>query len=206
MKKINQRITKEELKKLKLSEAIDKLSIEEKEDLKYHRNRKYNHQKQFDRWSIQYYMHWIKRYFKKKHMFLIVMKLRTGGYELFTTATSGKQFQRYGNLYFLDQDMAKPEYHSKMNILFYHQDISCPYTIDIDTGKLLSDAEVGNKDIVKALNPASLRGFIASKVIEKILEGQQISNEIKKLKMIVIINVIISGVLLIITAKGQGII
>ena len=181
-----------------------------KEDLmsiKHQKIRRLSHKKEYSKFSLDYYKEVWKYKFHKKKLFMIIMLLRNGNYQIFTTATTGRYFEISSGSYFLDQDMARRDLQTGFNVLFYHQDCAIPFKIDFNIDELMekvSKGDVGDSSIVKALNPSSFRGFIDSEVIEKVLKGQELSDQLRKMYMLIIINVVISVIMIVVVVKGQG--
>jgi len=150
---------------------------------------------------------WIAEIIKqKKHkqkIFMILMQNRNGKYSQFTIATAAQTFTYHKGTYYIDPDMVRENVFAKMNMLFYHQDCCIPFKIDFNIGELRSKLQESNSDVEKAINPITLKSFINAQVIEKVLKGAEMSNELKMIKMIVIINTIaIVGLGLMIAKMG----
>lgn len=165
---------------------------------------RYRFTDRMSKWSIQYWKEKYKESFKKRDMFLVIMQLRNGKYDMFTIATAEKSFDYKGGHYYIDTDMVREDVHTSLNSLYYHQDITMPVRIDFEVDKLLNQIQHQAKDVVKAVNPFSLKGFIHSQVIEKVLKGQELSDEMRMIKMITVMNLIIALASLGILSKFMG--
>jgi len=155
----------------------------------------------FNYWKEKY-----KMWRMKKYLFLVIMKLRSGQYEVFTASSKTKTFVKDNSMYYIDSDMARRDSTSKLDVYFYHQDIATPFLIDYDLEALNKKLDSSDKNIKKSLNPTSLKEFINSNIIEKILRGAELSNDLKFLKMLVIINLIITFICCALIAKSTGLI
>lgn len=185
---------------------MKKPTKEDKKLMKHQTLKKYRHKKHFSYFDFRFYKELYKYKYKKKSIFLMIMLLRNGKYNMFTTTTASRYFTMGGGTYFIDQDMTRRDIHSGMNTLFYHQDCAIPFKIDFNLDELTTVIKDGAKDssIIKALNPTSLRGFIDSEVIEKVLKGQGLSEQLRKMYMIIIITLVMSVISVILVARSQG--
>lgn len=207
--KKSERVIKEFDKIKNSEEQLKHESVKEatslKEVLKEQVNEGFEYKKFISKYTIKYWIEYYKAKHMKRRIFLIVMQLRNGKYDIFTIVTNQSYFERNSGMYHIDTDMAREDLHSKMNLLYYHQDISSPFRIDFDLGRIHKLMETNEESTIdKALNPSSLKGFINSQVIEKVLKGQELSDEMRFLKIIMIINLIITIILGFMIAKGMG--
>lgn len=155
------------------------------------------------KFSAQYWKEKIKYHFKKRELFLIIMQLRNGKYDMFTIATPNNYFVYKKGEYLIDPDMIREDVHTSLNSLYYSQDCSIPFKIEFDLSDLRESLR--GESVVKALNPNNLKGFINSQVIEKVLKGQELSKDIQMLRTLLIINLLITAIIAFVTLKGSGI-
>jgi hypothetical protein len=159
------------------------------------------------RWSVQFWKEFFKKNYRKRSHFLIIMQTRNGKYDMLTVATDAHYFRYAGGTYYIDPDMVREDIHTNLSSLYYHQDCVAPIRIEINIDKMLEYVkEKGNKDeaIVKALNPNSLRGFIDSQVIEKVLQGAEMMKDIKFMKLLIVLNLLISLIIGFMIGKSVG--
>ena len=187
-----------------MKKTNDPINLRERTDLIHQKITPYNHKKYYSKWSKDFWVEKFKNKFRKKRLFMVNMILRNGKSDRFTVSVSGNYFQRHGGTYYVDSDLSRTDTHSGLNELYYHQDCSIPFRIDIDIDKLFKAVGDDDNGIVKALNPNNLKGFINSQVIEKVLKGQELSQEMKMIKMFIIINMILTGAILLLFGKSQG--
>lgn len=147
---------------------------------------------------------WFKNKFQSHKMYLIVMYKRNLKYSIFTIATSDKTFIYNGGEYYLDADMGTTEVSTNLSAFFFHEDVSMPFKIKHNIDDLIESVSGEDKGIALALNPNSLKGFIKSQVIEKVLKGQELSDEMAMMKKLIIINLLVSGAVLVVVAKSMG--
>jgi hypothetical protein len=143
---------------------------------------------------------------QKRRIFMILMQLRNGKYNLFNVVTSSQTFKYEGGLYYLDGDMVRENVFSKLNMLFYHQDCALPFKVDFNISDLREELLKNNSDVEKAINPLSLKAFINAQVIEKVLRGAELSKDLQMIKLIVIINTITIIALGLLIARMGGMI
>jgi hypothetical protein len=166
----------------------------------------FDYKKYYSKFSPFY---WINNYKLKKlrrKIFLILMHLKNGKYDLFIVTTNKGFFEKYDGLYFIDPDMAREDTFTKLPMLYYHQDISIPFKIDFDIDALHKKV-AGDKQeqaVDKALNPSSLKGFINSQVIEKVLRGQDLADEMKFIKILIIISLLLQAIIGFMIGKSMG--
>lgn len=156
------------------------------------------------RFGLQFWKEFFKWEFKKRSLFLVVMWLRNGKYDMFTISTTKQSFNYHNGEYFIDMDLAIEDINTGLNVLSYHQDCSMPIKIEISIDKLTRVVNDTEKSVEKAINPFSLRNFINSQVIEKVLKGQELTDDIKQLRLILIVSVMLSAISVIMIAKAQG--
>lgn len=165
----------------------------------------FDYKKAFKWYSFKY--QWAK--YKEKNMrrklYLIIMHLRNDKYDFFYVATNNAYFEYKEGLYHIDPDMVREDTHSKLSTLYYNQDISTPFKINFDLDELHTQIQKeGDVTVDKALNPFSLKAFINSQVIEKVLKGQELSDELKLIKILIIILLLLTVIGLIMTARANG--
>lgn len=146
----------------------------------------------------------LKQKFKKRKIFLVIMQTINGKYDMFTVATSSEHFTYSGGSYYIDSAMVRENVHAKMNTLFYHQGCSAPFKIDIKLQELKDKLKNDPSKVEKAINPGSLKGFIVSQVIEKVLKGAEMIKDLQMIKMLVIINTLAIVAFALIGAKALG--
>jgi hypothetical protein len=110
---------------------------------------------------------------------------------MLTVSSSNQYFVYDTGAYFIDQDLIREDVQSKMNVLYYHQGSSLPMKIDIDVSKLMEELKENNSAIEKSVNPTSLKDFVTSDIIQKILKGAEMMKELSQIKMLVILNTVV---------------
>lgn len=167
----------------------------------------FDYKKPFSKLSFQYWYNNFRLKNQKSKIYLIIMQLRNGKYTFFIVTTLMNYFEYKKSMYQINTDFIREDTHTNLPVLYYHQDISTPFKIEINLDKI-HDTIVKDEDITidKALNPSSLKAFINSQVIEKVLKGQELSDEMRFIKILIIINLLVSIITLFIFAKGSGMI
>ena len=149
---------------------------------------------------------WYKNKYHRGRIFFIIMQLKNGKYEMFTTRSIFPYFEHRGGMYIIDPDMAREDLHSKHSALFYHQDFAAPFKIEFDVTKIHDTIVNSDEDktVDKALNPSTLKFLINSQVIEKLIKAHEISDKLQLMMILIIINLIITAVIGIIVGKSSG--
>jgi len=166
--------------------------------------KKYNPLRFMSFFSIDRYKEIFKNKFQSHKMYLIIMFKRNLKYSIFTITSSNKTFIYNGGEYFLDTDFGTDEVSTGLSAFFYHEDISTPFKIKHNIDDLITSVTKDDKGIALALNPNSLKGFIKSQVIEKVLKGQELSDDMAFMKKLIIINLLVSALVLFVVAKSLG--
>lgn len=189
--------------KLSLKEVKDIKIIPSKVDPKQ-TIKKYNYGSFISKFSIQHWKEKYKQVFKKRDIFLVIMQLRNGKYDMFTIATTHNYFSYKRGMYYVDPDMVREDSHTGLNSLYYHQDCSVPFKLTFDLDKLRETVRNEDTSVEKALNPNNLKGFINSQVIEKVLKGQELTDDMRFIKMMIVI--VLLGIALIgfMIARSMG--
>lgn len=197
-------------KNTKKSKIKDKSNTKNKPDTKKEQPsrpakiKKYVYGDYISRFSFQFWTEFYKKSFKRRSLFFVIMHLRNGKYDMFTVATDNKNFNYKGGCYVIDSDMIREDIHTGLNTFYYHQDVSIPFKINFELEKLTNQLEITNNDVVKAINPNSLKSFIHSEVIEKVMKGQELTNEMQFIKMVTVINLCVALGTLAILGKSMG--
>lgn len=196
--------TKKTSLKLDSKDKYDPLNLSKSKLDKEQKVKKYKYGDYISKWSIQYWQEKMKKHFRKQHMYLILMQLRNGKYSMFTIATASHYFSYGKGMYFLDADMSREDIHTGLQMFYYHQDVMCPFKIDFNINKLRESLESYDDHITKAINPQNVKGFINAEVIEKVLKGQALSDDIKFLRTLLTINLILTAGVIVVMAKTMG--
>jgi hypothetical protein len=193
----------------KVSEALknkkNMSSTELKEIMDNQKKMQYSYSAFYKFFSKERIKEWYKRKFKRGRIFLIDMLLRNGKYEMFTVTDTTPFFEHRGGCYIIDPDMTREDLHSKLDRLTYHQDFSAPFKISYDTkaihGVIMDSKE--DRMVDKALNPSSIKRFIESEVIEKLLKADQLIDKLKLLLILAIVGILINVVTLLMVFKAS---
>jgi len=156
------------------------------------------------KFSFQYWREYYKQKVKKRSLFLIIMHLRNGKYDMFTVATDVQSFSYKGGDYLIDPDMIREDIHTGLNTLYYHQDCTAPFKITFNIDELRNMLDGTDSGVEKAINPFSLKSFIHSQVIEKVMKGQELSDDMRFIKMITVINLLVTAAVGVMFAKTMG--
>jgi len=180
-----------------------KSSLKKDKLSKYQKINKFKILKSYSFLSKNYWQEWYKTNLEKKYLFLIVMQLRNNKYDIFHISTNAQTFDYQKGTYYIDSDL---KIQTKFGVmLFYHQNCSTPFKININITELMQKVRKDADDHVeKALNPVLLKGFIHSQVIEKVLKGQELTKEMEFIKKLIVINLMVSLLIGFVMAKSMG--
>lgn len=144
--------------------------------------------------------------FNPTKSFLINMELSNGKYAQFIIKNQDGGFIFKSGYYIINEQGKKYNESARMYSLTYHEELALPINTEIDIKKVKD--EIDNRDIElnTALNPTSLSKFMTSTVIQKLLAGAEMENALSFIKMIVIINLIISVLMGLLLINMSGII
>lgn len=146
-----------------------------------------------------------ERFFSTKVM-LIHMELRNGFHIQFIAKIRQNEFSYDKGTYIIDDDLKYYDMSAKMWSLDYHQDIAVPVLRKVPVSKIKKAIETkGITDIDTAINPITLKQFIESEVIQKVMKGEEMDKVFKFLKFMLILNVLISAVTAIVILQSSGI-
>lgn len=165
----------------------------------------YKYSDYMSNFSIQKWREKLKHQTKKNRLFLVIMQMRNGKISMFTISTTESFFIYLKGLYYIDPDMIREDIHSGLNMLYYHQDCSAPFKIDFNLRELKDSLAMDENTVEKVINPKNLSGFINSQIIEKVLKGQELSDDIKFLRTLLIINLLLTTGLLILVGRSMGV-
>lgn len=158
-----------------------------------------------DKLSIDYIKELYKDFMKKKRLFLVLMAMDNGKYDLITISTSEKFFIYNKGAYLIDEDFFKYNTHTKTSFLFYHESCGIPFKIDFNIDELKEKLSQAEQNYDLTINPRNLKGFINSQVIEKVLRGGELSKDLDFLKKLVLINLLVSAIVGFVTLKTMGV-
>lgn len=184
--------------KMSSKEYLEKILNEQKEN-------KFLFKSFMDKLSFDYLKEIYKEFFKKKKMLLIEIHLPNNKTEMFTISTDKEYFIHDGGAYYIDNDFIKYDTHTKLSKLVYHKECAIPFLLEWNIDELKTALEKESENFELTINPRSLKQFINSNVIEKVLKGGELSKDMDFLKKLIVINVIISAIVLLIMAKSMGI-
>jgi len=160
----------------------------------------------FSRFTIKFWKEFYKRTSQKEKLFLIIMQLTNGKIKQFTITASNLEFNYLNKTYIIDPDLSREDVTTGLNVLYYHQEVAIPFKINFNLDLLRKNLKDYDNSVEKAINPSSLKDFINSKVIEKVLKGQELTDEVLMLKKLVFGVLIITAVTLLVILQSSGII
>ncbi|GAG26207.1 unnamed protein product, partial [marine sediment metagenome] len=148
----------------------------------------------------------IQDYFRPEHTLLINMELRNGFHRLFMVSIKGNKFKYDNGTYVIDDEFKYYDLGARTYCLDYHQDLSFPIRRKIDINKIKAlVSQEGITDVDTAINPLTLKQFIESEVIQKVMRGADMDQVFKFLKAVLIYVAIITTTMLLLYIQSSGI-
>ena len=136
---------------------------------------------------------------------LINMELANGDHTHFVTFIDDGKFEYHQKMYIVDDSIKYYNISSKMWCADYHEDISFPIRRKIDSEKLKKAmTATGVSDIDMAFNPTTLKLFIESQVIQKVIKGADLDKVMEFIKRMLIIILIVVLILLGLFVQASG--
>jgi len=130
--------------------------------------------------------------------YLIDMELRNGMHDIFVTFSKKDSFKYKNGLYVIDNDLKYYVDSAKLWCLSYHQNCTLPIKRKIpfnDISKVVEN--LNGLEIESAINPYTLEKFVESQVIEKVMQGHEMSEWMKKLMYVSVIGALASVIMLV---------
>jgi hypothetical protein len=190
-----------DIDKIKLTEMKRK-SIHDKKQLSMKVKDKLNLIKRKHMLDLKGYLDERKDKKNPGQSFMVNMELRNGMHTHFLVMLAGGFFDYEDGRYIIDDNYKYYDVSSKIYCLDYHQDCSIPLKRRfnmLDVYRALEGAE--DADTETAINPKSLKIFMESDIIQKVMRGAEMENWIKFVKLMLIILTVISSVMLLLLLK-----
>lgn len=143
---------------------------------------------------------------KPGKVMLIHMELRNGFHTQFLVSIQNSSFKYQKAEYIIDDDLKYYDITASLWCLDYHQDLPVPILRRIDVNSLKKAVRgTGITDIDTAFNPTTLRQFIESEVIQKVMKGQEMDKVFTFLKFTTIATLILSLTSALILIQSSGV-
>jgi len=184
--------------------------LEQKENLKklkISRIDNFNKLKKFDKLSLEYYKNLWNNMFNSSRCFIINMLLLNGMRRTYLVKiTNEGTFKINNKEYVIDESLKYYDVAIGLYCLDYHESVSLPYKNKIKINDIMDGMEKAKiSDVETAINPSTLRRFITSQVIEKVLKGAEMDDVFKFIKIFLILIFIGVAGCLIILIQTSGI-
>lgn len=141
-----------------------------------------------DIFSIRQWLDYYKYKSKMSKAMLIHMELTNGDHSHFIAYPEKEQFEHEGKLYIIDSSAKYYDHTAKMYCMDYHEDLTLPIIRRIPLERIRESLRsTGITDIENAANPSSLKQFIESEIIQKVMKGQEFEDMMKTIKTMIII-------------------
>jgi len=171
---------------------LDKINNKIKTDIKAIRS--FQH---FQKHKKQYSKKNIKDKLKKTHLQAIIFNPPNTWVNI--AITNDKDYFIHENRSYVYDEKALTEYNGKP-ALFYHRDISIPFRLEF-SGTEIRD-KLQDEDIKISLNPIILKRFIVEEFVQKLMSGKKMLSDIGMMKIMIIFNMLLTGVCVILLLKN----
>jgi len=151
---------------------------------------------------------WYNR-FKSKVMpgnvYLVNIELRNGMHDYFMITTSKEHFIYKGAAYIIDDESKYFCLGVNKFALDYHQDLSIPIKRKVPLSEIRKTiSSIGSNEVETAINPSSLRNFIESNFIQKVMKGQELDDKLKQILLISAVSALASTVMVVLFIAKSG--
>ena len=154
-------------------------------------------------WSNFWQKFKLRKFFKDS--ILVNMELANGHHTHFIGYCTNNSFEWQGKQYITDDTLKYYDISSKMWCLDYHEDLTIPIKRKIDVNQIKKIVSMsGITDVDTAINPVSLKLFMESDIIQKILKGEDLEKVFGLMKTLLIIIVCVTVISLVILLNMSG--
>jgi hypothetical protein len=134
--------------------------------------------------------------------FMVNMELRNGTHTHFMVLLSQKYYDYEEGRYIIDDIYKYYDSSWKLYCLDYHQDCCLPLKRKFDLKEIQKVVmQDGDIDTETSIDPKSLKIFMESDIIQKVMKGAEMENWIRFIKMMLIVLVVEVSILLLILLK-----
>jgi len=183
--------------------------LEEKKELKNLRSERvelFNKLKAFDKFSLTYYKNLWNNKFNPSLCFLVNMRLQNGFCRTYLIKTSKNSFKINNKEFVIDEELKYYDSSLGYYCYDYHENFSLPFKNTVEINDIKEGVEnSGITDVETAINPSTLRRFITSEVIEKVLKGTELDDVFKFIKLFLILIFIGVAICVVILLQTSGI-
>lgn len=205
--KLDDELRKQELLKKKIAANQARMdAVREKREEKLNTVKLYSIIDKQKKSSPRTWITYIKRKWFPEREMLIHMELANGFHCQFIAFPFKGQFTYNKAVYILDDALKYYDVAAKLWCLDYHQDFALPVKRKIPLTNLKKIMlQTGITDVETAVNPFTLKDFITSEVIQKVMKGDELDKVFKFIKGMLVIICIICAVHLVIFVQVSGI-
>ena len=151
-----------------------------------------------EKWNLKFY---------RNESMIISMELSVGGCTRFIANVGKGFFMRKKKLYIFDPEYKYYSHSEKMFCLDYHEDFVLPIKRKFPVKEIKEEFTLGDmapSDIENAINPQSLGKFLTAHILEAIMQGPQIAEWMKQMKLFILITMIIGIIHIVLFAAKTG--
>lgn len=167
--------------------------------------KEYNTVKKGSIFDIQRWYRLFKLKTAKTTAIYVNMELRNGMHIQFVAYISHPYFIWKKGLYIIDDELKYWNSTVGMFAIDYHQDLSLPIKKKVNVNEIKHTVEsVGGFEVETALNPHSLKQWLESDVVQKIIKGQELDQFMRRLMTISIIGALAAIAMLLLFMWKSG--
>lgn len=196
------------LNKIKKNINIIKITIKDNDKIKSNKEKLKIILKQLNlikKSSILDFNGWLREWKdakKSDKTFMINMELRNGMHTHFLTLLKNKYFIYEDGIYIIDDEYKYFDVSSKIYCLDYHQECCLPLKRRFDVKEIIQALESNEAiETETSIDPKSLKIFMESDIIQKVMKGAEMEEWIKFIKLMLIVIAVITSLILILLIK-----
>jgi hypothetical protein len=157
--------------------------------------------------DIQSYKNRLRSIYFPLSAVLINMEMSNGNFIQFVARIKDSGFIFANGFYLIDENLKRYNQTARMYMFDYHEEMCFPVDKRIKVQDI-KDELIKNDhvELDTAINPITLQKFMESTVIQKLLAGAELEDSLRFIKIMIILNVVISIGIILLTLKGSNII
>jgi len=151
------------------------------------------------KWSYNYIKFVYETEIKKTTTILIRMVLKNGKITSFYINADKPIFNYMKGSYIIDSSKISQDVNTGHATLFYHQDISLPFNLIVDSEKIKKGV-LNNEDfeeIAQNINPDVLKSTVTSTLIKQVMAGGLLDKQLRSVIIIMVVNLVLTIILMI---------
>jgi len=157
--------------------------------------------------DIQSYKNKLRSVYFPLSAVLINMEMSNGNFIQFVARIKDSGFIFANGFYLIDENLKRYNQTARMYMFDYHEEMCFPVDKRIKVQDI-KDELIKNDhvELDTAIKPITLQKFMESTVIQKLLAGAELEDSLRFIKIMIILNLVISIGIILLTLKGSNII